>query len=105
MLQTILGYRERSISIIRSLINEVLATVPQSLGDIDNEGRKLDTKRGLTMCKGIGGYFLLWPIRVLKGTPFTTEEQASLTNKVFERIRECTGMKTALGDASIVEGI
>lgn len=95
-------FKETSMSTIQFLINEVLSTIPQSLGDIDQEGRILSNVPGTIFCKGIGGYFLLWPIRVIKATPFATSEQTLSAKATFERIRDCTGMKTALGDASSI---
>ncbi|KAH8598762.1 hypothetical protein B0O99DRAFT_591386 [Bisporella sp. PMI_857] len=91
-----------SKSIIISLVDKVLSTVPQSLGDIDHEGHILKNAPGVKIASGIGGYFLLWPIRVIKKTPFATTSQHQVTNAVFERIRECTGMKETLGDASSI---
>lgn len=103
LLNSISSYKGISVSLIRSLIDEVFSTVPQMLGDIDHEGRILEGARGTAMCKGIGGYFLLWPIKVIKGTSFATTDQRSYARNVSERIRDCTGMKTALGDASKIE--
>lgn len=103
VLDNILSYKEISLVVIRSMIDEVLSTVPQSLGDIDHEGRVLGSARRISICTGIGGYFLLWPIRTIKSLPLATTEQTLFAKKVFERIRDCTGMKTALGDASNVE--
>jgi hypothetical protein len=103
VLDTISSYKEISLAVIRSMIDEVLSTVPQSLGDIDHEGRILGSARGTPICNGIGGYFLLWPIRIIKSLPLATAEQTTFAKNVFERIRDCTGMKTALGDTSNVQ--
>lgn len=103
VLENISSYKDISLSVVRSLIDEVLATVPQSLGDIDHEGRLLGNTRGAAVCKGVGGYFLLWPIRTIKALPLATKEQTLYAKSTFERIRDCTGMKAALGDGSIVE--
>ena len=94
------SFEETSITIIKDLVGEVLSTVPQSLGEIDHDGNLLDNWPGTKSCKGIGGYFLLWPIRVIKSTRSATSQQRRVGEEVFERIRECTGMKTVLGDAS-----
>ena len=102
VLDSIASYKQISLTIIRSMMDEVFSTVPQSLGDIDYEGRILESVKGNSMCKGIGGYFLLWPIRIIKGSPHATPEQTIFANKVFDRIRDCTGMKAALGDESII---
>jgi len=102
LLSTIQSFKEVSISVIRSLVDEILSTVPQSLGDIDREGKPLGNLPGTTICKGIGGYFLLWPIRVIKDSPIMSLEQSAAARTVFERIRDCTGMKTTLGEVSAV---
>lgn len=94
--------KQASTTIIRALMDEILSTVPQSLGDIDNEGNIVDVALKSPKCQGVGGYFLLWPIKIAKGTCSATAEQIVAAQSVFERIRECTGMKSALGDASII---
>jgi hypothetical protein len=70
-------------------------------GDIDHEGR-LQTLSEASKCRGLGGYFLLWPIKIVKRSELATEEQRHWAEAVFERIREYTGMKSALGDTSII---
>jgi len=92
--------RETSVSIIQSLVDEVLSTVPQSLGDVDHEGNIPAPSTGTSICRGVGGYFLLWPMKIFKTTRSATGEQRITAREVFERIRECTGMKSTLGDAS-----
>lgn len=94
--------REASVSTIRFLMGEVISTVPQMLGDIDNEGNIMKDELTNKICKGIGGYFLLWPIRIVKSSKYALEEQTATAQTVFERIRECTGMKLALGETSCV---
>jgi hypothetical protein len=90
-------------STIQCLADEVLSTVPQSFGDVDHMGRAHDVKDGPPRCRAIGGYLLLWPIRISKGQPFaTTPEQKERAWRVFERIRDYTGMKATLGDKSII---
>ncbi|MCJ1243028.1 hypothetical protein MMC30_000224 [Trapelia coarctata] len=95
-------YKQVSIQIVQALADEVLSTVPQSLGDIDHQGNILANSSGAPKCKGIGGYFLLWPIKIIKRTQSATVEQRVTAQGVFERIRECTGMKAALGEASSI---
>ena len=98
----ICSFEETSISIIKGLIDEILSTVPQSLGEVDQDGNLLDNLPGTKSVKAIGGYFLLWPIKFTKSTRSATSHQRMAARDVFERIRECTGMKTALGDESKV---
>jgi hypothetical protein len=94
--------KEASISTIQFLADEVISTVPQMLGDIDHEGNIMGEELGAKICKGIGGYFLLWPIRITKSTKYALPDQTIIAQAVFDRIRECTGMKSALGDASCI---
>jgi len=92
--------KQASKAIIRALVDEVLSTVPQSLGDIDHEGNILESSS--PKCKGVGGYFLLWPIKIIKATHSATAQQRAISQGIFERIRECTGMKSALGESSSI---
>lgn len=92
-----------SITIIRSLADRMLATVPQSLGDIDHEGRVRDPSLVAPRCCAVGAYFLLWPMKVIKGSQCGASEQQKLAAQaVFERIREYTGAKLHLGDLSSI---
>jgi len=92
--------KQSSVSTIRTLADGILSTVPQSFGDIDQEGNILKNTGQAPKCAAIGAYFLLWPIKIIKSTVSATENQRATAQKVFQRIRECTGMKTALGDRS-----
>jgi hypothetical protein len=94
--------KQSCVTIIWALVDEVLSTVPQSLGDIDHEGNIVENSSGTPKCKGVGGYFLLWPIKIIKVIRSATAEQRSVAQGVFERIRECTGMKSALGELSSI---
>jgi len=90
-------------STIHRLADEVLATVPQSFGDVDHMGRLRNGEDGAPRCRAIGGYLLLWPIKVVKTEgAATTPQQKERACRVFERIRDYTGMKDLLGDKSII---
>jgi len=90
-------------STIQWLADEVLSTVPQTFGDVNHMGWAHDVKDGPPRCRAIGGYLLLWPINTSKGQTFaTTPEQKERAWRVFERIRDYTGMKATLGDKSII---
>ncbi|CAK7221945.1 hypothetical protein SBRCBS47491_004702 [Sporothrix bragantina] len=70
------------ISTVRWLADEVLATVPQLFGDVDHMGRPHDCTNGPPRCRGIGGYLLLWPIKIIKGQACaTTPEQKERGDK------------------------
>jgi hypothetical protein len=91
------------VATIQWLADEFLATVPQSLGDVNHMGRLHDSNNGPPRCRAIGGYLLLWPTRTVKAeTSATSVNQKERAQRVFEKIRECTGMKDLLGDKSII---
>jgi hypothetical protein len=94
--------RQKSTYTIQNLTDEILSTVPQSLGDIDSQGNIIRNTSTNLKCKGIGGYFLLWPIKIIKSHKSVTVLQQDRARATFERIRECTGMKSALGDLSCI---
>ncbi|CAJ2513949.1 Uu.00g020680.m01.CDS01 [Anthostomella pinea] len=58
---------EQSTTAIHILADDILATVPQSLGDINHLGCMHDATSGPLRSRAIGGYLLLWPIKVIKG--------------------------------------
>lgn len=90
-----------SITIIRSLADKILATVPQSLGDLDDTGRVRDPTSNPPKCRAVGAYLLLWPIKLIKAAQnSTSEEQKLAAQSVFERIRDYTGARLYLGDLS-----
>ena len=91
---------QASLAIIWSLANEILSTVPQSLGVIDHQGNLTESSSDTPKARGVGAYFLLWPIKMIKGLKHPTTEQKRVAQVVFERIREYTGMKSALGERS-----
>ena len=91
---------QASLIIIWSLANEILSTVPQSLGDIDHRGRLTESSSRTPKARGVGAYFLLWPIKMIKALKHPTTEQKRIAQVVFKRIREYTGMKSTLGERS-----
>lgn len=91
------------IATIQWLADEFLSTVPQSLGDVNHMGRLHDSNDGPPRCRAIGGYLLLWPTRTVKAeTSATSADQKERAQRVYEKIRACTGMKDLLGDKSII---
>lgn len=81
-----------SIAIIHGLKDEILSTVPFMLGDIDSDGKPASNQN---LSRGIGGYFLLWPMRMVIDTATAACGQREAAEIVFQRIRDCTGMKIA----------
>lgn len=101
--QTLKDTMTKCIWKIQWLADEILATVPQSFGDVNHMGLLHDSRNGPPRCRAIGGYLLLWPVRTVKAEGFSTrQEQKECAGRVFERIREYTGMRDLLGDKSIV---
>lgn len=93
-----------SMTIIRGLATKIAATVPQMLGDIDHTGCVRGVDAPAPRCRAIGAYFLLWPIKILKGdlAEIIPQEQIEAARAVFERIREYTGMRSLLGEYSMI---
>jgi hypothetical protein len=86
-----------SIITVQSLASEILSTVPQSFGDIDHIGRWHSGSK-TARWQAVGAYLLLWPIKIIKSqSALTTNSQKEDAQRVFDRIRECTGMKSSLG--------
>ena len=97
--------KQASVDTVQTLVDEVLSTVPQSLGDIDRNGNIMEIWSDTPKSKAVGGYFLLWPIKVILATRYATVEQITAARGVFERIRSITGMKSALGERSKFENL
>ncbi|KAB5511466.1 hypothetical protein GE09DRAFT_982043, partial [Coniochaeta sp. 2T2.1] len=92
-----------SITIIGSLAERVLATVPQTLGDLDDTGSVRDPSTPPPKCRAVGAYLLLWPIKIIRAPHSSVSEaQKAAAQAVFERIREYTGAKLLLGDLSSI---
>ena len=97
------AWEKSSVSTIHNLANGVLSSVPQSFGDVDHLGRCLSTRLDPPRCQAIGGYLLLWPMKIMKDPKgLSTQSQKEAAQVVFERIRESTGMKSNLGALSII---
>jgi hypothetical protein len=87
-----------SQNIITELVEDILQSVPQSLGDVSSNGiivkqSLLWNPAGSPGTSAIGAYFLLWCIKVTKEAVYASEEQRCKAMKVFERIRDVTGMR------------
>lgn len=94
-----------------TITNTPTIQAPQSLGFIDSagallipspeasgfEGEILEEKKTL---QGVGAYFLLWPIKVVKGNKHVGDGERESATLVSEMIRDVTGMKGRLGERS-----
>lgn len=101
----VMAWRDTSTFIVRALAEEVLSTVAQTFGDVDNLGRSTAGVYGADAprCQAIGAYLMLWPAKIIKSEEsVATAGQKKAARGVFERIRECTGMKRSLGSLSII---
>lgn len=98
--EKLLSLERLSLRIIRTLADDVLSSAPQFFGDVSSLGH---CTTNAPNSQAIGAYFLLWPIKIIKApTGMTTEDQKDAAHSIFERIRECTGMKSSLGSLSII---
>ena len=94
---------DSSISTIQTLANEILSTVPQCLCDVNRLGEDTRALPEQPCSQAVGAYLLLWPIKIIKSpTMSATALQKDRAAEVFERIRECTGMKSHLGILSCI---
>lgn len=97
--------KAESVTIIQGITTKILATVPQMMGDLDYTGQVRQADGLVPRCRAIGAYFLLWPIKILKGDGLAgiiEDGQIAFAAATFDRIREYTGMKDLLGDESII---
>ena len=97
----LLSWEQSSLSITCTLAEQVLASVPQSMGDVNALGHCLPANA--TQVQAVGAYFLLWPIKIIKGPQsMATQSQRDTAAEVFERIRSYTGMRSTLGTLSMI---
>ncbi|KAM5346501.1 hypothetical protein ACJ41O_009506 [Fusarium nematophilum] len=96
------SWMTESIETIQFLADGVLSTVPQSLGDVNHLGF-CRTESTQPRWQAVGAYLLLWPIKIIKERQgLTTQSQKMEAQMVFDRIRQCTGMKMNLGALSAI---
>ena len=77
-----------SLSIIQNMIKDILASIPFSLGDVPTS----DTT-GPPM--SIGGYFLVWVLRVVIRCTFASTEQKYAARSILLRIGRLCGISYA----------
>ena len=73
------------------LYDGICASVPYLLGEIDQQGRLQQLRHG----KAVGGYFLLWPLRLLLFRGPTDEAQRAWIKKQLAYIRANMGIRQA----------
>jgi hypothetical protein len=100
----LIAWRETSTLVVRALADEVLSTVAQSFGHVDHLGRATGADGDAdapTTCQALGAYFMLWPVKIIQSKDgAATDVQKAAARGVYERIRECTGIKKSLSSPS-----
>ena len=85
-------YREQSISIIQTMICDICATIPFSMGDIDSTGNMVPTTRP----KALGGYALLASLQHISQCRYVNAREFNLAVYSMKRIGHTMGIKSAL---------
>ena len=73
------------------LYNDICSSIPYLLGEIDQQGRLQHLRHG----KAVGGFFLLWPLRLLLFRGPTNEAQRTWIKKQLAYIRANMGIHQA----------
>ena len=76
-----------SLVLIRRLIRDIFASVPYSLGDLASSSD--------TAPKSVGGYFLVWALRVVVRCPFASAEQQRKARDFLWRVGKQCGISFA----------
>ena len=71
-----------SSSFCKGMVDDILASIPFCLGDIDSSGRIATRARP----RAAGGYGLLFPLGIVSRSPFVSEAQKSGVKAALERI-------------------
>jgi hypothetical protein len=84
---------EASLTLIRRLIGDIFDSIPFSLGDIASSSDAAP--------KSVGGYFLVWTLRVVIRCPFATAEQQREAKAFLWRVGKQCGISLAASIAEI----
>ena len=82
-----------------SLSSQVLGTIPYTLGEIDSKGMVFNPLlHGPRSCAGkaFPGLTIVWPLRMIKQSPYTTDRQKHLAKEALKRIGWTMGIRQAL---------
>jgi len=80
-------HRCKATLAIQVMIHDIFASIPWSLGDITSSN---------TGSKSIGGYFLVWALRVVLVCPIASEEQRNRARAALVRIGTQFGISHAM---------
>jgi hypothetical protein len=81
----------KSLRTVDDMIDDLLASVPFLIGEIDSDGRALPLFAG----KVVGGIPLQWSLWVVKTCPFASTERVLLSRKALERMGSVMGFRKA----------
>lgn len=92
-----------SASTIRVVAEDIRASIPYCIGDIDMNGFAISG----SLCPGVlaGAYLLLWPLLVVRLATCTTKEQRQFATSTLERIGGKFGIKQALELLRHIKGL
>jgi hypothetical protein len=83
---------------IQYMIGDILASTAFSLGDIPSQFT-------VGMPKSVGGYFLIWTLKVILRCPVASEEQRDLARAALLRIGRQFGISYAVKSAQVYMGM
>ena len=82
---------QRATATIRDLVDDICASVPYMLGDVDQDGTLQHSHQG----KAIGGFFLLWPLRTALWVGIASPEQRTWIMRRLDYIKNVLGIQMA----------
>ena len=83
---------------IQIMIRDILASIAFSVGDIPSQFT-------VGIPKSVGGYFLIWTLKVILRCPVASEEQRDLAREALLRIGRQFGISYALKSAQVYMGM
>lgn len=83
---------------IQIMVRDILASIAFSVGDIPSQFT-------VGMPKSVGGYFLIWTLKVILRCPVASEEQRDLARAALLRIGRQFGISYALKSAQVYMGM
>lgn len=81
----------RSSMIIANLLDLVLSTIPFITAPLNQSGSSHENNAP----KNAGGYFILWPLHILAGSPYTSQTQRTAAHKALILIGTKAGLNRA----------
>ena len=81
-----------SVGIIKSMVSEVIASIPFMLGEVDAWGNATPAGSG----KALGGLLLIWPLGITLRCPLATKGQLKRACSALETIGYPMGLRRAI---------